>query len=113
MKYFIYQNTIKINMRLNKQEQKKIAEIHVKELFEEAEKIFNEDKKLADRYINLALSIKNKYKLRLSKTHKKHFCKKCKCFIMPGKNCIVRIKNKMILYHCKECNNIRRFVIKN
>jgi len=96
-------------MRVSKKEQKKVAKEHLVELFKQAKKSFAEDPKIANRQIKVALNIRNKFKLRLTKDQKSHFCKECHAFLMPGKNCIVRTKNKMMLYHCKECGNIRRF----
>jgi ribonuclease P protein subunit RPR2 len=96
-------------MKLTKQEQKEFAQQHINELFRQANLIYSKNKKLADRYIKLALDMRNKYKIKLNKKQKSNFCKKCHSFLIPGQNSIVRIKNKMILYHCKECGYIRRF----
>ena len=101
------------HMRVSKKEQKKAAKEHLLILFDQAEKSFGEDPKIANRHIRVALNIRSKFKLSLTKDQKSHFCKECNSFLMPGKNCIVRTKNKMMLYHCKECGNIRRFGIKN
>jgi len=98
-------------MRISKKEQKKSAIVHIDSLFKQAEKCHAENIKLANRYMKMALDIRNKFKITLTREQKMSFCKKCHSFLKPGKSCIVRTKNKMVLYHCKECGNIRRFKI--
>ncbi|MCB9359482.1 ribonuclease P [Candidatus Woesearchaeota archaeon] len=95
-------------MKLTKTDQKKVAKEHVKQLLSEASKVFDKDKKLANRYVEMIIAIRNKIKIRLSKEQKARICKECNSFLVPGKNCEVRIKNKSIIYHCKECNAARR-----
>ncbi len=99
-------------MRTTKQQQKKIAKEHIETLFKQAKEIFKEDPKLSDRYVKMALRVRDKIKVRLTKEQKALFCKECHSFLMPGKNCIIRTKNKMMLYHCQKCKGIRRFVIR-
>jgi ribonuclease P protein subunit RPR2 len=99
-------------MRPQKQRQKKTAQHHINELFRLAKKVYSESPDLADRYVELALKIRDKFKITLTREQKMLFCKKCHAFLMPGKSCIVREKNKMMLYHCKRCSTIRRFGIR-
>lgn len=98
-------------MKLSKKEQKEIAENHINELFDLAKKTFSSEKSLSDRYIKLALEMRNKYKIKLTKEQKAHFCKSCHCFLMPGANSKVRIKNKAVLLHCDKCGFIRRLTV--
>ncbi|MFT4304060.1 MAG: ribonuclease P protein component 4 [Candidatus Woesearchaeota archaeon] len=99
-------------MKLTKNEQKKVAKDHVNILLSEADKVFDKNKSLANRYIEIVIAIRNKIKIRLTKQQKSKFCKKCNSYLRPGVNCNVRIKNKFVLYHCKECGNIRRLAKK-
>ena len=95
-------------MRLTKSEQRKIATDRIAELFTLAHNAYDQNQAQANRYIKIALDIRNKFKIKLSPAQKKVFCKNCKRFLSPGTNCIVRTKNKTILYHCKECGYIRK-----
>jgi ribonuclease P protein subunit RPR2 len=95
-------------MRLTKSEQKKIARKSIQNMIEQAETVFMKNQKLADRYIKIALDLRNKFKVELSQSQKKRFCKNCFCFLMPGENCMVRTKNKTLLYHCLNCGNIKK-----
>jgi len=91
---------------------KKIATKNICELFSFATKIFDESKELANRYVKIALLTRNKSNAKLTKKQKSYYCKKCHTFLMPGKNCTVRTKNKNVLYHCNNCGAIRKFGLK-
>jgi ribonuclease P protein subunit RPR2 len=95
-------------MRILKAEQKKIAGERIAYLFEQAGKVYKKDAQLADRYVEIALDLRNKFKIRLLKKHKIKFCKKCHSFLMPGDNCKVRKKQSFALYHCDNCGHINR-----
>jgi len=95
-------------MRASKYQQKSIARDNIEELFRQAEETFDSSSKLADRYVELALKIRDKAKVKLTKDEKRRFCKKCHSYLKPGNNCTARVKNKVLLLHCKTCDNIRR-----
>ncbi len=59
---------------------KEIAEERIRKLFLLAEK----NSKYADRYLEIALKIQQKARVKLTGEQKKLFCKKCKKFL--GKN---------------------------
>lgn len=98
---------------VQKQFIKQVALNNVKELFVEAVKIFNENIKLANRYVKIALLTRDKSNIKLTKEQKSLFCKKCNSILIPGKNCYVRIKNKHVIYHCTECSSMKKFGLKN
>lgn len=89
-----------------------IAKERIKELFKQAEKIFDEEPKLADRYVQLARKISMKYKTRIPSELKKRFCKHCYCYLVPGKNCRVRTHEGKVVYYCLSCKKYMRFPYK-
>ena len=91
-----------------KEGHKKIAEHRIKELFKQATDMFKKDPKLSNRYVTLARKIAMKFKVKLTSLQKRKFCKHCYCFLMPGKNCTVRITGKTITYTCKKCKKFTR-----
>lgn len=92
---------------------KKIAQERIKILFEEADKVFNKDPKLANRYVDLARKIAMKVNLRIPRNLKRKFCKHCYSYLKPGINSRTRIhKNKIIIY-CKNCKKYTRIPLKN
>lgn len=92
-----------------KEEQKKIAKDRIIILFKQAEKMFNKDKNLSNRYIHLAREISMKYKVKIPKELKRRFCKHCYSYLMPGKNLRVRNRDGKIVYSCMECKKFMRF----
>ncbi len=90
---------------------KKIAKERINILFREAEKIFNENPALSKRYVFIARKIAMKSNIKLSSEQKRKVCKKCRAFLFPGKNCIVRTnsKTKSVEYLCKDCGNKNRY----
>jgi len=89
--------------------QEEIVISRIKKLFEEAENIFKEDKKLANRYVSLARKLSMKYKVKIPTELKRRFCKNCYSYLKPGVNCRVRLRNKKVVYYCLECKHYMRF----
>ncbi|MBS1267250.1 MAG: Ribonuclease P protein component 4 [Candidatus Woesearchaeota archaeon] len=94
---------------MKKSKQKDIALERINILFKEAEDIFHEDSKLADRYVKLAWKLALKYKVKFPNQLKKRFCKHCFSYLKQGVNCTVRITNGKAVYTCKNCNKHMRF----
>jgi ribonuclease P protein subunit RPR2 len=87
----------------------RIAEQHILKLFSEAEVQFHKSPKLSDRYVALARKIAMKFKVRIPSSLQKRFCKHCYCFLVPGKNCQVRLYNRQVIYRCGSCKRYMRF----
>ncbi|MCX6709956.1 MAG: ribonuclease P [Candidatus Woesearchaeota archaeon] len=82
-------------------------------LFKLAEEAFPKNKKLADRYVEIARKISSKYKVRIPSNLKKRFCKHCHSFLVPGKNLRIRSQKSHLVYCCLECRRLMRFPYKN
>ncbi len=67
---------------------------------------------LAKRYVNLALLISKKYNVRIPRDMKYRICKKCKLFIVPGKNARVRLKKGKVVITCLNCGYKKRYKYK-
>ncbi len=89
-----------------------IAKERIQELFRQADEVFDEDPKLADRYVELARKISMKIKVRIPSNLKRKFCKHCYCFLKPGKNCRVRTHEGKVVYYCQKCKKFMRFPYK-
>ena len=94
--------------RFSKKEIKKKTGAEIINLFKQAEIIFGRDKKLANRYVNLARRISMKVNLRIPSELKRKFCKHCYSFLMPGVNCRVRTRENKVVYYCLECKKFMR-----
>ncbi len=90
-------------------EQKKIAKERIEKLFNQAEEVFEEDKKLADRYVELARDIAKKFRVRIPSSLKRKFCKHCYSYLVPSVNVRVRTREGKVVYYCLECKRYMRF----
>ncbi|OIO65605.1 hypothetical protein COY28_01385 [Candidatus Woesearchaeota archaeon CG_4_10_14_0_2_um_filter_57_5] len=70
----------------------------------EAEK----DMQLRDRYVSLALQVKQKYKVRVPTALRERYCKQCRTYLVPGVNCRVRLKQGKRTIACLTCRRFRR-----
>ncbi len=97
-----------------KKKQKDIARERIKELFQQAGKVFDSDKSLANRYVTLARKLAMKTKIRIPLELKRQFCKHCYKFLMPGINARIRTRDGKVIISCLECHKFIRIpVVKN
>ncbi len=91
--------------------EKDIARQRVLLLLKLAETVFLKDEKLAQRYVELAMSIAKRARIKIPLPYKMFICKKCKTFLWPGVNCRVRIRQNRfshISITCLKCKHIMR-----
>ena len=93
-------------------EKKKIARERVETLFTLAERVFPYDEGLVNRYVEIALAVQQKAKIRLPRKWKRRYCKRCHSFLVPGKNARVRLRSKPyphVVIKCLNCGHIMRY----
>lgn len=96
-----------------KREQKQIAKKRINKLFLLSEKKARENRlDLADRYVEIARKISMRYLIPIPKNLKKRFCKHCYCFLVPNKNCRIRINRGKIIIYCYNCKKYTRIPFK-
>lgn len=93
----------------NKSKENRIARERTDVLFREADRVFNKDKVLANRYVTLARKIAMKSNINIPKEYKRKFCKHCYKYLRAGVNCRVRTKNGKVVYYCLNCKRYMRF----
>lgn len=91
-----------------KQKQAQIAKERIERLFQLADKSFNKNPELSNRYVQLARKISMRTNTRLPKKLKRKFCKHCGRYLVPGKNCRIRTKQGKLVCTCLECNRSAR-----
>jgi len=96
----------------NKSKYSNIAKERIDILLNEAKKNFNKHPERSHRYAELAHKLKLKYKVKLTPDIKRRLCKNCHKFMVPGRNCRVRIHSSRLIYTCGECGTVRRFGLK-
>lgn len=89
-------------------EKKRVARERVETLFTLAERVFPYERELANRYVEIALAVQQKAKIRMPKKWKRRYCKKCHSFLVPGINARVRLRNGHVVVKCLNCGNIMR-----
>ncbi|MBU2638102.1 MAG: ribonuclease P [Nanoarchaeota archaeon] len=85
-----------------KKQAKEISRERIEILFNEAKKAKNPE--TAKRYVQLARKISTRTKTKMPASFKIQFCKKCNAYLVPGKSCTIRTRNKKIVYTCLACN---------
>src|SRR3989344_4539174 len=83
----------------------------IKTLFSESRIQFSKNPSLSNRYIHLAREIAMKFKVRIPRELKRKFCKHCYHYLVPGKNCRVRIHKSRVIYYCNNCKKFMRFIL--
>ncbi len=94
---------------ISKKQQKEIAKERITTLFDKANKVFPENKALANRYVTLARKIAMKVRVRMPQELKRKFCKHCYKFL---KNSRTRIQNGKVIISCLECKKFTRIPLK-
>jgi ribonuclease P protein subunit RPR2 len=89
-------------------EAKRIARERIEKLFTLAEKTaLGGDRERSRKYVLLARRLG--MKLDIPVGHRKQFCRECSSYLLPGRNCRVRISGKRLAITCLECGKISRF----
>ena len=71
---------------------------------EEAAKNGRDDR--ARRYIDIAMGVSGKTRVRMPKDRK--LCKNCHLPLLPGVNCTVRLSNHKVCIRCDACGEVQR-----
>ena len=98
-----------------RRENRKIALERIHLLFTMAKETFAQEPELAQSYVNTARKIGMRYKVRIPAEFRRLVCRHCKQFILPGKNCIVRIRPNRephIVIICLRCNGTMRLPLR-
>lgn len=97
----------------NKKEQKKLALKRIKKLFSLSEQKAKENRlDLADRYVEIARKISMKYLVPIPTELKRRFCKHCYSYLIPNKNCRIRIHRGKVIIYCYNCKKYTRIPLK-
>jgi len=95
---------------VHKLARKRIAEKRIKRLFKEAEKRARQERlELSNRYVEIARKISMKYLVRIPKEFRMKYCKKCGSYLVPGKNCRIRLQKHKVVITCLNCGEVKRY----
>ena len=97
-------------VRRKKGTERRIAFERIEILFRLAEKqALAHNNARANRYAALAAKIGMRYNVRLPREFRRRYCRKCHAFLVPGKNCRVRVARGKVTTTCGVCGDVRRF----
>jgi ribonuclease P protein subunit RPR2 len=94
---------------------RRIAAQRIQMLFFQARETFRQNPALAQRYVNMARKIAMAAKIRLPTEYRRLVCRHCKSFILPGRNCRVRIKQRRephLVITCLNCGKQMRIPLR-
>ncbi|GEM_PF-85271 len=77
-------------------------------LFNRAEMEFITHPERSNRYVELALKLSTKYNTKVPEEWSRRYCKNCKSFLTPGRNCTVRLVNESVNIFCGECGHVMK-----
>ncbi len=90
-------------------EKRRIARGRIDVLFTLAERVFPYEPELADRYVEIALAVQRKAKIRMPRKWKHRYCKRCHSFLVPGATARVRLRGGHVVTKCLRCGHIMRY----
>ncbi|MDH5806464.1 MAG: ribonuclease P protein component 4 [Candidatus Methanomethylicaceae archaeon] len=94
---------------------KDIAIQRIEGLFKLAIENVKSNPSLSDRYVEMALEISKRTRVRIPKKWKYFICKSCHSFLYPGIRSRVRIvprRSPHVVITCLICGEIKRYLIK-
>ena len=98
-----------------RRENRKIALERISLLFKMAREAFDLEPELSQSYVRTARKIGMRYKVRIPSGLRRMVCRHCKRFILPGKNCTVRIRQERephLVITCLCCSGYMRIPLK-
>jgi len=94
--------------KYNKTRAKKLAKEHMENLEIQINLQRFKDKSLAQRYFEMIRRLSRKFRLPISRSIKRQYCKYCGSLLTPGLNARVRLRNGKRVLYCYECRNHTR-----
>ncbi len=93
---------------------REVALERIERLLKLADEVYILNEALSRRYVELALKIATRSRVRIPRPWKDRLCKKCLSILKPGVNCRIRIRSyreKHIVIKCLKCGHIIRIPV--
>ena len=94
---------------------KQIARHRVQILYQQANRVYDTNPKLAQRYLVTARKIAMAARIRLPANYRRQTCRDCNALLVPGSSCRVRVKPKRethVVVTCFICGCQMRYPVK-
>lgn len=102
-------------MKLNRTHVRDLARQRIERLFALANQAVKSDPGLANRYVELALKISMRTRVRITRELKRTVCRRCNAFLYPGITSRVRVRARRsphVSVTCLNCGTVRRYLLK-
>lgn len=94
--------------RYNKNKAKQVAKEHMDNLEVQIGVWRFRDGSLAQKYFETIRRLSRKFRMPISRTMKRQYCKHCHSLLTPGFNSRVRLRNGKRVLYCTNCKNFTR-----
>ncbi len=91
-----------------KKKKKKKSLEKIKYYFDVARDLYDVDKKYANRCVQIARKISQKNQIQIPHSLRRRYCHNCYSYLIPGRNCKIRINEGKLLIKCDECGEYTR-----
>lgn len=101
-------------MRINRAHIRDLARQRIERLFAFANQAVKSDPGLANRYVELALRISMRTRVRIPRELKRSVCRECKAYLYPGITSRVRVRARRsphVSVTCLNCGAVRRYLL--
>jgi ribonuclease P protein subunit RPR2 len=88
---------------------RRIAMERIEVLFALAERNSKEHPELSDRYVERALKIAMRTRVRIPGVLRRRYCRRCHAYLVPGVNMRVRVHGGKVVVTCLSCGYQRRY----
>ncbi|MEK6861513.1 MAG: hypothetical protein AABY07_06080 [Nanoarchaeota archaeon] len=86
----------------------KIALDRIRILFKLARENAVKHSDRSNRYVKLAKKIAMKARVKMPREFRRRYCKNCLIYLISGKNCRVRTRERKLIIYCFKCRGFMR-----
>ena len=90
-------------------ESRKLARERIEILFDRAQEFFPGNPRWSERCVDLARRIAMRQRVRIPRTLRMRFCRRCSAYLVPGSTVRVRVHRGKVVMTCMRCSGHRRF----
>ncbi|MCQ8891793.1 MAG: hypothetical protein NQU41_00235 [Candidatus Methanosuratincola sp.] len=113
-KHFSFTGWGAFSLKLNRGHVRDLARQRIERLFSLANQAVKSDAGLANRYVELALKISMRTRVRIPRDLKRSVCRKCNAYLYPGITSRVRVhasRSPHVSVTCLNCGAVRRYLL--
>lgn len=63
----------------------------------------------ARRFVSIARRISTRHRVPLPRRLRRFACRECDAYLVPGRNCRVRLEKRRVVVTCLKCGKVKRY----